>query len=260
MTAKVTTQKIKSLSSSGRLWLSGRTQSWYVAIACWLMLFIIVVAMVFFVKGKPATAIYADQSNLSNKEAYQLASVLQQMGARQFYTSDIQDVAQTVAKISWVDTVQVQRDWQKGVTVKVTPKKAVANFGSEHLIDVHGRVFSPANRALLDDPNLVRLYGSEADSVEIMQKMHKLNQWFLPLGLSVQDLVLTPRRTWLIRFDNGLRVMVDYERVDEKLYMLSNLLREGRLPIPLNEIQSIDLRYKNGFSITKITTQVQRRT
>ena len=54
--------------------------------------------------------------------------------------------------------------------------------------------------------------------------------------------------TWLIRFDNGLRVIVDNEGTAQKLLNLSQLLG-NQLSARRDNIQSIDLRYKNGFTI-----------
>ena len=54
--------------------------------------------------------------------------------------------------------------------------------------------------------------------------------------------------TWLIRFDNGLRVIVDNENTAQKLLNLSQLLG-NQLSGRRDEMQSVDLRYKNGFTI-----------
>lgn len=70
-----------------------------------------------------------------------------------------------------------------------------------------------------------------------------------PLGLKVEEVILTPRMTWLFRFDNGLRVLVDKDSTSEKLYQLSILLMHQLKP-RLPNIQTIDLRYKNGMTLT----------
>ena len=54
--------------------------------------------------------------------------------------------------------------------------------------------------------------------------------------------------TWLIRFDNGLRIIVDNENTAQKLLNLSQLIG-NQLENRRAEIQSVDLRYKNGFTI-----------
>ena len=78
--------------------------------------------------------------------------------------------------------------------------------------------------------------------------MRYVNERFAPLGLTVNDLILTSRNTWIIRFHNGLRVVVDDENTEQKLYHLAVVLKE-RFANRIHEMQSVDLRYKNGFSI-----------
>ena len=62
--------------------------------------------------------------------------------------------------------------------------------------------------------------------------------------------------TWLIRFDNGLRVIVDNENTAQKLLNLSQLLG-NQLKNRRDDIQSVDLRYKNGFTIAWNMNQPQ---
>lgn len=72
--------------------------------------------------------------------------------------------------------------------------------------------------------------------------------WFAPLNISVDDLVLTSRQTWIIRFNNGLRIIVDRDDTEQKLYNLPKILQK-QYKSQMSLIQSIDLRYKNGFVI-----------
>ena len=66
--------------------------------------------------------------------------------------------------------------------------------------------------------------------------------------MHVQDLVLTPRQTWIVRFDNGMRIIVDHENTEQKLYNLA-LQLQSSLASDFPKIDSVDLRYKNGFAI-----------
>ena len=71
---------------------------------------------------------------------------------------------------------------------------------------------------------------------------------YAPLDVQVQDLILTPRQTWIIRFNNGMRIMVDHEDAEQKLYNLAIQLQSA-LANDFGRIDSVDLRYKNGFAI-----------
>jgi cell division protein FtsQ len=72
---------------------------------------------------------------------------------------DTSDIAARVARLPWVDTVHVERDWPSAVRIAVTERTAVASAvgadGKARLLDRTGRVL-----AVVDDhPPLVRLEG-----------------------------------------------------------------------------------------------------
>ena len=83
-----------------------------------------------------------------------------------------------------------------------------------------------------------------------MQQIKQVSDWFMPLGMKIEEVIVTPRMAWLFRFDNGLRVLVDNDNTSEKLYRLSIML-QNQLKPQLKTLQTVDLRYKNGMAITK---------
>lgn len=222
--------------------------SWQSALITLIMLFVLGFFMVKTVQGSPAKPIYIDASNLTVSEKQSLQQVADAIGQVQFFGANLHSIHDKVLSLSWVEDAQVSRDWHHGVMISVTPRKAVANFGSRELVDANAVVFTPANTSDLMNADLVTLHGAAEDAKDIMYKLHDINERFVPLGLMAQDLILTPRKTWVIRFQNGLRVVVDHENTDQKLYNLSVILKQ-RFMQDIGRMQSIDLRYKNGFSI-----------
>lgn len=218
----------------------------------WFLFIAVLGCWIYFAHYKVTNSIIIDQKGLDTAQYEQLLQVGVSFDNPSFYLTDLAMVADAFSQVPWVQSVQVARKFGQGVVVNVVPRTAVANFGSEHLLDVTGTLFVPADPNELSNPKLVNLYG-RGQQQTVMIQVHTLNRWFAPLGLSVQDVILTPRQTWLVRFDNGLRLTVDHERAQNKLYVLSQLLQNERLPVPLAEIAVIDLRYKNGFSLTKKT-------
>ncbi len=223
------------------------------AVLIWLALLVFIAATVHFTKQMTPNSVILASSGLTASEIDQVQTVLDRLDRPNFYKTDLQALASDIGALSWVHDVRVVRDWQQGIVVSVLPKVAIANFGSEQLLSSSGKPFVPANVRNLNNPKLITVYGDINHTDLMMQQTYRLNHWFAPLGIAVQDVILTPRQTWLIRFDNGLRLMVDYERVDEKLHQLSRILIEKNLPIALDDIAMIDLRYQNGFSVTKKT-------
>lgn len=199
-------------------------------------------------RDAPPAAIHVSNQGLTVAQYRSLQQIMNQQKVSSFFTSDLQALRDITTGLAWVDQVSISRDWQRGIVVAVLPKQAVANFGTERLVDAKGSVFVPPDSRELTQERFATLQGELTQAPVIMQQMQQVNDWYAPLGLQVEDIILSPRMTWLIRFDNGLRVIVDNENTAQKLLNLSQLLG-NQLSARRAEIQSVDLRYKNGFTI-----------
>ncbi|MGL5987527.1 MAG: cell division protein FtsQ/DivIB, partial [Burkholderiales bacterium] len=104
-------------------------------------------------------------------------------------------------------------------------------------------VFKPADSNDLNNPSLMQLQGDSQNAVVMMQQIKQVSDWFMPLGMKIEEVIVTPRMAWLFRFDNGLRVLVDNDNTSEKLYRLSIML-QNQLKPQLKTLQTVDLRYK----------------
>lgn len=219
----------------------------------YILLALLVAASVAFAirsyQSAPNATIYIDPTGLTAAQYQALKSTMGDQAAGNYFNADIQSMRNIALSLSWIDEVSLVRDWQRGIVITALPKKAVAKFGTERLVDAEGQVFVPVDSAITDKQHLVTLQGNKGQAPVIMQQMQQVNQWFAPLGIKVEDIILTPRMTWLIRFDDGLRVIVDNENTAQKLLNLSQLLG-NQLSQQRDKIQSVDLRYKNGFTIT----------
>ncbi len=200
------------------------------------------------VRDRPVSPIVIDERGLTPTQITALKTTLAPIGDVQFFSSDLEEIHRAVLQQSWVESAEVWRDWYTGITVSVTPRRAVANFGSQHLIDAHGVVFEPTDKNKAMDENLTLLQGDSKNAKEIMEQMHRVNTWFAPLGIHAKNIMLTPRQTWYIHFDNGMRVIVDRENTQQKLYGLPKILQHN-YKNQLSKIDYVDLRYKNGFVI-----------
>lgn len=199
-------------------------------------------------RDAPPASIQVDAQNLTTAQHRALQQTMNQQSVSSFFTTDLQALRDIAMGMAWVDQVSVTRDWQKGIVIAALPKQAVANFGTERLVDAKGAVFVPVDNQELTKSKFATLQGEINQAPVIMQQMQQINDWYAPLDMRVEDIILTPRMTWLVRFDNGLRVIVDNENTAQKLLNLSQLL-SNQLSDRRDNMQSIDLRYKNGFTI-----------
>lgn len=199
-------------------------------------------------RDAPPAAVQVSAKGLTVTQNQILQQAMDQQVVSSFFTTDLQALRDIILGMAWVDQVSVTRDWQQGIVITALPKQAVANFGTERLVDAKGVVFVPVDSKDLTQQSFANLQGEVSQAPVIMQQMQQINDWYAPLDMHVEDIILTPRMTWLISFDNGLRVIVDNENTAQKLLNLSQLLA-SQLSSRRDDIQSVDLRYKNGFTI-----------
>lgn len=227
--------------------LSPSVKYFFMALVIGLLLLILLMGGKALRDAPPAT-IEVSHRGLTAMQYNALKQTMNQQPISSFFTTDLQTLRDIAVDLSWVDQVSVTRDWQRGIVITALPKQAVANFGTERLVDAKGEVFVPADSDELTQDDFAMLQGEITQAPVIMQQMQQINEWYAPLGIQVEDIILSPRMTWLVRFSSGLRVIVDNENTAQKLLSLSQLLG-NQLSARRHEMQSIDLRYKNGFSI-----------
>lgn len=223
---------------STKVWVSA-------AIVLFVVAFFLVASQIY--KSQPA-AVVVNPNSLNSAEYHALNDVVQNEEIGSFFTAVLPQIKDTVMNEDWVSQVDIERKWGEGIVINALPRVPVAKFGSEHFIDAQGKVFQPVNDADLKNDDLIMLQGDDDQSSLIMQQMQQVNQWFGGLDMQVEDMILTPRMTWVIRFNDGMRVIVDNEHTSQKLMNLSQLL-SNQLADKKENIASADLRYKNGLVI-----------
>ncbi len=83
----------------------------------------------------------------------------------------------------------------------------------------------PADSRELTQEQFATLQGRYSASASDYVQMQQVNDRYALLDMRVEDIILSPRMTWLIRFDNGLRVIVDNENTAQKLLNLKSTAR-----------------------------------
>jgi len=219
--------------------------SWLLLLLALVLCLVGVWQLVHTIRTAPAAQI-AVVGELSTRQRDILTTQLQPLVSAGYFTADLTQIRDGALSQPWVDQVTVTRQWPNGIVVRVLPRHAVARWGSGRLLSDQAVVFVEAEP--VDRRDLPLLHGPASQSQLMMQQYQQINQWFAPLGLRLQELHLTDRMTWFMKFDSGLRVIVDQEQTHTKLQRLSYLAQHG-LDVAWPHIAAIDLRYRNGMAL-----------
>jgi cell division protein FtsQ len=132
------------------------------------------------------------------------------------------------------------------LVLNISEHEPVARWGEKAMLDGRGERFTPDHVAAFS--HLPVLYGPAGMEHDLLRVLKQLDQRLETRGLRVASLDLSKRRAWTLRLVNGLEIyfgrrepVVELER----FLVLVGKLGENRL----NQLQRVDLRYRNGFAI-----------
>ena len=87
--------------------------------------------------------------------------------------------------------------------------------------------------------------GSEPD---LAQALERFGQTLQPAGLKIAELVLSDRRAWRMKLDNGLELELGRDEVGPRLDRFVAIWRQELSRLPYR-MEYVDLRYPNGFAV-----------
>ncbi|MDR9829456.1 cell division protein FtsQ/DivIB [Vibrio sp. FNV 38] len=162
-----------------------------------------------------------------------------------FMSQDVDVIQQTVQTLPWVAQASIRKQWPDTIKVYLTEHTAEAVWNGQALLNPSGEIFEGDLGLLHDDA--VKLYGPISTQFEVMKTWHYLKPTFALLGLEITSLVLNERRAWQIILDNGMRLELGKESLDERIDRFVSLYYQ--LGEKALRVSYIDLRYDTGAAI-----------
>jgi cell division protein FtsQ len=178
--------------------------------------------------------------------AEQLRASLSSEVGSSFFTVDLQNLHAAADRISWVSSVQVQKQWPDTIRVTVREYEPVAHWNHGQLVAANGELFAVPEADEIQ--GMPWLEGPEARLEEVLQTWVGLDEMLMPLGLEIAQISLDGRGAWSLQLDNGTQVQLGRDSTVERLQRLlaswERLTQEREAP-PVD----VDLRYTNGFAV-----------
>jgi cell division protein FtsQ len=176
-----------------------------------------------------------------------------------FFTVDLERVRNSLEKLPWVREARVERRWPDILVVSLVEHVPLARWNDDALVGESGEVFVAAASA-----KLPRLSGPEDASAEVVDAYRRHQAALAPLGMTITELRLSPRRAWRIRLDNGMTLALGREQTGARLARFIDLYPrlfgaqpatqvvaalQGPAPaVPVVPV-TVDLRYPDGFAV-----------
>jgi cell division protein FtsQ len=173
-----------------------------------------------------------------------------------FFTLDLDKARQAFESLPWVRHAIVRREFPNQLKVVLEEHQAVAYWGVEGastLVNHLGEVFE-ANVGEVDEDDLPRLLGPEAQAARVLAMYQLLAPQFETLDMPLVQLDLTSHGGWRVRSDNGAVIELGGGTSEEVLARTQQFLgtltqvtsRYGRKP---DALETADLRHPDGYAI-----------
>jgi len=159
---------------------------------------------------------------------------------------DLDRVRERTERIEWVDRAVVQRRWPDAIRVVVTEQVAAARWNEAGLLNTRGELF--IRNARYVPPELPLLEGPEGSEGRVAQLYLEAQGRLLEAGLRLTGVHLDDRGAWQLELANGVVVKLGRQAVNERLERFIRLASQ-LVAKRLAEINYVDMRYTNGFSV-----------
>lgn len=180
---------------------------------------------------------------LDEKDVYNALGGLTSGG---FFNVDVRAVKQAAESLQWIDSASVRRLWPDTLKIEITEQVPLARWGKDRVINVRGELFQPPLKGLSE--SLPDFTGPAGTEEKIAKQYQLMSGQLAEIGLAIEELRLTDRRAWDLKLTNGLRLIlgrpVSEERLARFVGVYPKVLKEK-----LEKIESVDLRYTNGFAV-----------
>jgi cell division protein FtsQ len=178
-----------------------------------------------------------------------------------FFTVDLDSVRSSLEKLPWVREARVERRWPDTLVVSLIEHVPLARWNDNALVSDVGEVFVAAV-----DTHLPRLSGPEDSSGEVVAAYQRYQAALVPLGMTISELRLSPRRAWWMRLGNGMQLALGRDETDARLTRFVSLYprlfgaqlaantsstasASGAAPTAPIAPVTVDLRYPDGFAV-----------
>jgi cell division protein FtsQ len=163
-----------------------------------------------------------------------------------FFTVDVAAVRNAAESLPWVYKASVQRIWPATLHLHVEEQQPIAHWGEAGYLNRFGEPFFPELAGVVTD--LPWLAGPRGQELRVLENYQRIVKTLAHIGVRTNRLELDNRRAWHLQLASG--VQLELGRADawkrlQRFVVAYPSVFAGRLA----ELQRVDLRYSNGFSV-----------
>ena len=182
--------------------------------------------------GEPRLVGYADVEAVVTKEL-----------VGNFFTIDLVRLRKAFETLPWVRKADLRRHWPDRLEVRLEEQVPLARWGTLGLVNVQGELFSASY-----DGNLPMFTGPAGSSKEMAIQYAYFRNSVKPLGREPVQVIVSARRSWTLRLDDGLVLKLGRANLENRLARFVHYYPQATALLG-RPMKYADLRYPNGFAV-----------
>ena len=163
-----------------------------------------------------------------------------------FFNVNVAEIRRALLNAPWVEQVAVNRIWPDTLRVNVKEQVAVVRWGERGLLNADADYFEPLLATIPND--LPKLDGPANSHDLLLTRFNELKEILSNVDLQLAELSLNERRAWSFRLSSGINVVLGREQYERRVLRFVQVVVKA-LAAKLDQIETIDMRYTNGFTV-----------
>ena len=163
-----------------------------------------------------------------------------------FLSANLSEIQQQIVALPWIDQANVVRRWPSQLDISVTEQVPAACWGERGLLNTRGELFVSDARHI--PAELPRLSGPSNRSAEIASRYLTVREQLIPYGLDLRRVHMDARGAWEMTLQNGVLIRLGRREIEQRTELFVDVVAEI-ITNRAADIDYIDLRYSNGFTI-----------
>lgn len=165
-----------------------------------------------------------------------------------FFSLNVNQVQQKIENINWVKRAAVRRQWPNGLIIHVTDQVPVAYWNDDYLLNDSGEIFNASQDRI--QQWLPHFSGPDEISKTVLTGYQALWPLLKSEGLTLSEVMLTPRQSWNIILGNGSKLVLGRGNDVMRNVRIERFLKVYKHVLPnVENIDYVDLRYDAGFAV-----------
>jgi len=187
------------------------------------------------------------QGNLKYLDRATLQPIIAPFVKTNLYLLDKKGLEEEIEFNHWVYSASLTSMWPDTLIIKIYEQHPIAFWGdNEGMINEFGEVIDvnlPQKRNLLPT-----LYSPFDKGREMVENYVKIRKWMNDLPVDIIKFTEDKRGSWLLKLSNGIKVKVGRKEHKRRLRRFI-VGYNNQLAGQVKKIDTVDLRYTNGFAV-----------